>query len=165
MKKISIIVAIAENWAIGKNNDLLWHISGDLKRFKKLTEGNYVIMGKKTFFSLPAGPLKNRTNIVISDVKDEQFEGCVMAYSIEEAIEKCNADCENFIIGGGMVYSQFLPYANKLYLTRVHKNFDADIFFPEIDFAKWELIHKEDISEDQQNEFSYSYETYERKND
>ncbi|MFC2129115.1 dihydrofolate reductase, partial [Bacteroidota bacterium] len=132
-------------------------------RFKKLTEGKYVIMGKKTFQSLPGGPLKNRTNIVISDNVREEFEGCVMAYSIEETLEKAHPIDENFIIGGGMVYTQFLPYTNKLYLTRVHKEFEADIYFPEIDFSGWELIDRKEVSDDKQNEFFYTYETYERK--
>lgn len=160
---ISIIVAIAENNAIGKNNELLWHISKDLKRFKLLTEGHYVVMGKKTYFSLPFRPLKNRTNLVITDVPGEEIEGCLMAYSIEDAIEKMDPENENFIIGGGSVYRQFLPYANKLYLTRIHKDFDADTFFPEISLEDWELMEKEDVTDDEQNNFTYSFETFNRK--
>src|SRR5664279_2884229 len=102
-KKISIIVAVAQNNAIGKDNKLLWHISEDLKRFKRLTSGNTVVMGKNTFYSLPIRPLPNRTNIVITDVPGETIEGCVMAYSIEDAIEKCESVNENFIIGGGSI--------------------------------------------------------------
>ncbi|HDO26812.1 MAG TPA: dihydrofolate reductase, partial [Bacteroidetes bacterium] len=117
--QISIIVAIASNNAIGKNNDLLWHISKDLQRFKKLTDGHFIVMGKKTYFSLPKRPLPNRTNMVITDVPGEQIDGCLMAWSIEDAIEKMDPEKENFIIGGGSIYRQFLPYANKLYLTRV----------------------------------------------
>jgi dihydrofolate reductase len=138
MKPISIIVAIAQNYAIGMNNDLLWHISEDLKRFKQLTSGHTVVMGKRTYYSLPFRPLKNRTNIVITDIEGEEIDGCVMAYSIENAIEKMDSDKENFIIGGGSVYRQFIPYAQKIYLTIVHKDFEADTFFPEIDFSQYQ---------------------------
>ena len=161
--QISIIVAIASNNAIGKNNDLLWHISKDLQRFKKLTDGHFIVMGKKTYFSLPKRPLPNRTNMVITDVPGEQIDGCLMAWSIEDAIEKMDPEKENFIIGGGSIYRQFLPYANKLYLTRVHKEFDADTFFPGISLDEWELTEKENMTNDEQNDFAYSFETYKRK--
>jgi dihydrofolate reductase len=163
LKKISIIVAVAQNNAIGKDNKLLWHISEDLKRFKRLTSGNTIVMGKNTFYSLPVRPLPNRTNIVITDVPGETIEGCVMAYSIEEAVEKCHDTNENFIIGGGSVYRQFLPIANKLYLTKVNKDFEADCFFPEINTEDWKLISKEDCEQDGQNDFSYSYLIFEKK--
>ena len=160
---ISIIVAIASNYAIGKDNDLLWHISRDLKRFKELTDGHYIVMGKKTYFSLPKRPLPNRTNMVITDVPGEQIDDCLMAYSIEDAISKMDQEGENFIIGGGSIYRQFMPYADKLYITRVHKDFDADTFFPEISLDEWKLIEKEEVNDDPQNDFTYSFETYERK--
>ena len=137
MKNISIIVAIADDFGIGYKNDLLCHIPGDLPGFKKITTGHTVIMGRNTFLSLPKGALPNRTNIVISDNPEDSFEGCIMANSIEDAINK-GEDGENFIIGGGMIYKQFLPLANKLYLTRVHKTFEADVFFPEINFQDFE---------------------------
>jgi dihydrofolate reductase len=137
MKQISIIVAVAANRAIGKDNDLLWHISEDLKRFKKITQGNQVIMGKKTFESLPKAPLPNRTNVVITDDRNDHFEGCVTVYSIEEAIDLCSEESESFIIGGGTIYKQFLPYASKLYITKVHRDFDADTFFPEYSFLTY----------------------------
>lgn len=162
-KKISIIVAIAENYAIGKNNDLLWHISNDLKRFKRLTRNHCVVMGKRTYYSLPTRPLPNRTNIVITDVPGEQIDQCVMAYSIEDAMEKMDAEHENFIIGGGSVYRQFMPLAHKLYITRVHKNFDADTFFPEISDRQWRLVQKQEVDDDPQNDFRYTFEIYERK--
>jgi dihydrofolate reductase len=159
---ISIIVAIAENMAIGKNNDLLWHIPADLKRFKSITSGHPVIMGKRTWESLPRRPLPNRRNIVITDIPGEQIEGCEMAYSIDEAIDRCKPEEENFIIGGASVYRQFLPHADRLYLTLVQKSYDADVFFPEIDFTKWKLISREDFPADENNDFSYSNETYSR---
>jgi dihydrofolate reductase len=160
---ISIIVAIASNNAIGKDNDLLWHISNDLKRFKELTNGHYIVMGKKTYFSLPKRPLPNRTNMVITDVPGEQIDDCLMAYSIEDAISKMDQEGENFIIGGGSIYKQFMPHADKLYITRVHKDFDADTFFPEISLDEWKLIEKYEVKDDPQNDFTYSFETYERK--
>lgn len=159
---ISIIVAIAENYAIGKNNDLLWHIPEDLKRFKRITSGHKIIMGKRTYESLPYHPLKNRTNIVISDIPGDRYEGCVMAYSIEEAMEHCLPDEECFIIGGGMVYRQFLPLADKLYITWVDKAFEADIYFPEIDPDTWEETEREE-GDGEGLDFTYSFVTYERK--
>lgn len=160
---ISIIVAIAENNAIGKNNELLWHISRDLKRFKGLTHGHYIVMGKKTYFSLPKRPLPNRTNMVITDVPGEQIDDCLMAYSIEDAINKMDTENENFIIGGGSIYRQFLPHTDKLYITRVHKDFEADTFFPEVSLDKWKLMEKEDVTDDPQNDFDYTFEIYTRK--
>ncbi|MCX6268103.1 MAG: dihydrofolate reductase [Bacteroidetes bacterium] len=159
---ISIIVAIAENMAIGKNNDLLWHIPADLKRFKRITSGHPVIMGKRTWDSLPRRPLPNRRNIVITDIRGEQIEGCEMAYSIPDAMALCSPDEENFVIGGASVYQQFLPLANRLYLTFVHQPFEADVFFPEIDFSQWKRISKEDFEPDEVNDFSYSNETFDR---
>lgn len=161
-KQISIIVAAASNNAIGKNNDLLWHISKDLKRFKDLTQGNYIVMGKKTYFSLPKRPLPNRTSLIITDVEGEEIDGCLMAYSIEDAIEKMDSGKENFVIGGGSIYAQFLKHATKIYLTRVNKEFDADTFFPEISLQAWKLEEKVEVTNDPQNDFIYSFETYVR---
>ena len=159
---ISIIVAIAENNAIGKDNDLLWHIPSDLKRFKKITSGHTVIMGRRTFESLPRRPLPNRRNIVITDIRDEMFEGCEMAYSIDEALAKCESPEENFVIGGASVYRQFLRYADRLYLTLVKKSYDGDVFFPEIDFSQWRLSSSEVFPPDETRDFSYANEIYER---
>jgi dihydrofolate reductase len=160
---ISIIVAIAHNNAIGKDNDLLWHISDDLKRFKKITTGHKIIMGKNTFLSLPIRPLPNRTSIVITDDPTDNYEGCIMAYSIEDAMSKCEQNEECFIIGGGSVYSQFLPLAEKLYLTKVDRNYEADTFFPEIKEDEWELIEKEDHIDAENNSLPFSFQTYIRK--
>ncbi len=155
-KNISIIVAIAENFAIGKNNDLLFHLPNDLKRFKQITTGKPVIMGRNTFLSLPGGPLKNRRNIVISDIPSDFFESCEMTDTIQGALELVKNENEAFIIGGGMIYRQFYPLAGKLYLTLVHKPFDADTYFPEIDFSKWIEINRENCF-DEKNNFNYSY--------
>jgi dihydrofolate reductase len=163
MKHISIIVAIARNLAIGKNNDLLWHIPEDLKRFKKLTTGHTIIMGKRTFESLPTKPLPNRRSIVITDIPGEVIPGCIMAYSIEDALALCDPDNENFIIGGGSVYRQFMPHADRLYLTIVHKDYDADIFYPEINFDEWIERDREDCNAMDTLGFDYSYLTLDRK--
>lgn len=160
MKLISIIVAIAQNNAIGKDNQLLWHIPADLKRFKKLTTGHTIVMGKRTFESLPLRPLPNRRSIVITDIAGENIDGCIMAYSIDDAIEKMDNEKENFIIGGGSVYRQFLPLAQQLYLTIVQKDFEADTFFDEIDFNDWEIIEKEEFPNE---EIPYYYVNLKRK--
>lgn len=162
LPNISIIVAIAENRAIGKDNKLLWHISEDLKRFKQLTTGHTLIMGRNTFLSLPNGALPNRRHIVISDVKDEHFEGCEMASSIKSAVSMAGSAEECFVIGGGMVYKQFLPMAGKLYLTTVHQSFEADTFFPEIDFSQWKEISGERVEAGEKNEFAHTYTEYHR---
>jgi dihydrofolate reductase len=164
MKNISIIVAVAKNNAIGKDNKLLCHLSEDLKRFKKLTSGFMVIMGKNTYFSLPNRPLPNRRNMVITDIAGEQIDNCVMAYSIEDAISKMDAEKENFIIGGASIYRQFLPHADKLYITWIHQEFEADTFFPEVKETEWEIISKEDFNNtDEINPYPYSYVIYNRK--
>ena len=162
MKKISIIVAIARNYAIGKDNKLLWHISADMKRFKKITEGHQVIMGKLTYESLPVRPLPNRKNIVISDNLQDSFEGCTTVHSIQEAIDLCSEEEESFIIGGGSVYRQFLPLCNKLYLTLIEKDFDADTFFPELNLSQWHLIEREEHGPDEKNDFAYSFVIFEK---
>lgn len=149
MKPISIIVAIAKNYAIGKDNQLLWHIPADLKRFKQLTTGHTIVMGKRTYYSLPIRPLPNRRSIVITDIEGEEIEGCVMAYSIQDAINKMDDEKENFIIGGGSVYSQFLPIARQLYLTVVEKEFEADTFFTEINYNEWEITEREDHTDEE----------------
>jgi len=165
MKTFSIIVAVAENNAIGKNNKLLWHIPDDLKRFKRLTTGHPVIMGKSTYLSLPIRPLPNRTNIILTDVPGEQIDGCVMAYSINEAIQKCPDGQECFVMGGGSVYRQFINLANKLYITYVHQVFDADTFFPEIQKDEWTLVEEEKHKPEGNIPFSFTYTVYERKSD
>lgn len=152
---ISIIVAVAENFAIGKDNDLLFHLPGDLKRFKEITTGHTLIMGRNTLLSLPKWPLPNRRHIVITDRKNDYFEGCETVFSLDQALDKVENEEEAFVIGGGMVYRQFYPIAKKLYLTLVHKTFDADTFFPEINFNEWAEVNREDIY-DAKNDFNYS---------
>ena len=159
---ISIIVAIAQNNAIGKDNDLLCHIPEDLKRFKKITTGHKIIMGKRTYLSLPFRPLKNRENIVITDDNSDVFEGCTVVYSLTEALSKCNPEEESFIIGGASVYRQLLPQTDRLYITWIHKDFKGDVFFPELDFKDWKVVSTEDFPDDGVLGFGYSYVVYDR---
>ena len=161
---ISIIVAASEDWGIGKDNELLWHISEDLKRFKKLTFGNTVIMGKKTWESLPRRPLPGRKNIVLTDDPQEVIDSSITAYSIKDALSKCEKKEEIFIIGGGSIYRQFMPIADRLYITHVHKIAPADIYFPEIDLNIWEITEKEEFKNGENDSIPYTYTIYERRN-
>jgi dihydrofolate reductase len=160
---ISIIVAVSEELGIGKDNDLLWHLPEDMKRFKKLTMGNTVIMGRRTWESLPKKPLSGRRNIVITDIPGETFDGAESAVSINDAVSKCKKDEEAFIIGGGSIYRQFMPLADKLYITHVHKKRPADIFFPAIDPKIWKVSEKEEFNPIDPEGIPYTYVIYERK--
>lgn len=160
---VSIIVAVSDDWGIGKDNELLWNISEDLKRFKRLTTGKSIIMGKKTWESLPRKPLPNRRNIVLTDVPSECIDCSITAYSIEDALGKCPDNEEVFIIGGGSVYRQFMTIADRLYITHVHRNSPADVYFPSIDPGIWKVVSKEDFPESEINPVPYTYVIYERK--
>ena len=140
---ISIIVAMDINRGIGYNGDLLTFIPGDLPRFKKITSGHTVIMGRKTFDSLPKGPLPNRRNIVISRNKILKIDGATVVSSLDEALELCSSSNEAFIIGGGEIYSQAINRVDKLYITHIEKEFKADTFFPEIP-SKFKVIKTEE---------------------
>ena len=161
-KTLSIIVAVAENNGIGNENKLLTHISADLKRFKEITKGHTIVMGRNTWFSLPNRPLPNRVNIVITNDSNETFEGAVTVYSIDEAIKKCPENEESFIIGGAMVYEQFFPLANRLYLTKIHKVFTADTFFPEVKETEWKELKRVRIGDDNKAGLEYSFIDLER---
>ena len=158
---ISIIVAISENYAIGKKGDLLCHLPADLKHFKTITSGHTVMMGERTFLSLPKHPLPNRRNIVLTDVKGKTFEGAETVYSIEDLILKIEESEEAFVIGGGMVYRQMMDRADKLYITHIHHSWpDADTFFPEIDPTIWKQMSAERHSADVNNPFGYTFAEY-----
>lgn len=161
---ISIIVAVSDDWGIGKENELLWHISEDLKRFKRLTTGKTVVMGKRTWESLPKRPLPGRMNVVLTDIPGENIDGAVMAYSIDDVISKYGKDEEVFIIGGGSVYRQFMLVADRLYITHVHKNSSADVYFPVIDLNVWKVVEKEEFPSSELNSIPYTYTIYERGN-
>lgn len=147
---------MAANQAIGKGNNLLFHLSDDLKRFKTITSGHTIIMGRKTLLSLPKWPLPNRRHIVLTSDRKQEFPGCEKASSVKEVLQKVKDEKEAFVIGGGSVYRQFYPVAGKLYLTLVHKEFDADTFFPEIAFSDWDQVSRED-HHDKKNNFDYSF--------
>jgi dihydrofolate reductase len=157
-----IIVAVANNNAIGKDNQLLCHLPGDLKHFKEITSGHTIIMGKNTFLSLPKGALPHRRNIVLS-FDDEAFPGCETARSIEEALKMCSQEEKVFFIGGASIYKQTYPLVDKLYLTFVHHTFEADTFFPEINYDEWEKTFSEHHPADKAGDYSYTYENYSRK--
>ncbi|MCV9931490.1 dihydrofolate reductase [Flavobacterium sp. LS1R47] len=156
---IIMIAAVAENNALGKNNEMIWHLSNDFKRFKALTTGHHIIMGRKTFESFPK-PLPNRTHIVITRQENYQPEGCIVVKSIEEAIAKCPKDEDSFIIGGGEIYNLGMPFADILEITRVHHSFEADAFFPEINKKEWQLAEVEPNKRDEKHLYDYTYETY-----
>ena len=166
---ISIIVAIAENYAIGKKGDLLCHMPADLKHFKAITSGHTVMMGERTFLSLPKHPLPNRRNIVLTDVPGKTFEGAETVYSIDEMVKRLQVTGdglqeEAFVIGGGMVYRQMMPRADKLYITHIHHSWeDADTFFPEIKAEEWQLLGATHYPADENNPYPYTFAEYGRR--
>lgn len=163
VNNLTIIVAAGENNEIGKNNDLIWQLRDDLKRFKALTSGHHIIMGRKTFESFPK-PLPNRTHIVISRQLDYQVpEGVLVVNNLEDAVALAKNDAQPFIIGGGEIYKLAMPYASKIELTRVHSNFDADTYFPKIDMTQWKETANTFHKKDENHEFEFSFLTFERK--
>lgn len=153
---ISLIVAIDENKAIGKDNQLLWHLPNDLKFFKKTTSGHTVIMGRKTYDSI-GKPLPNRRNIVISRNKDLKIEGVEAYTSLAAALENSVSEEEVFIIGGAEIYKQALPLTDKIYLTQVYHKFDADTYLENLDLSEWSVAEKEDYSKDDKHLYDYSF--------
>lgn len=160
---ITLIAAAAENNALGKDNQMVWHLPDDFKHFKKLTSGHHIIMGRKTLESMN-GPLPNRTNIIITRKEDYTYRGCTIVHSLEEALKTCPQDEEVFVIGGGEIYKQALDVADKIELTRVHTTIDdADTFFPEIDKEKWQLTEEKYHPKDEKHKFDFTYKTYNKK--
>jgi len=159
---IILIAAVAENNALGKNNDLLWHLPLDFKRFKEITSGHHIIMGRKTFESFPK-PLPNRTHVIITRQKDFEYEGCIVAQDLEKALAICPKNEDLFIIGGGEIYAQSIHLADQLDITRVHHSFDADVYFPEIDPVIWELTSETFNQKDEKHHFDYTFQKYTRK--
>ncbi|MBA5629374.1 dihydrofolate reductase [Moheibacter lacus] len=161
---ITIIVAKAENNVIGNENQLIWHLSSDLKRFKSLTSGHPILMGRKTYESI-GKPLPNRTNIVITRNEEWKEVGVFTSNSLEEAIKKAKEfDDEIFILGGGNIYKQSMKFADFLEITEVHQEFEGDTRFPEIDEKIWKEVSRERFEKDEKNEFDYSFVRYERRN-
>jgi dihydrofolate reductase len=161
---ISIISALAKNRAIGKKNDLPWHLPADLKHFKETTTGKTIVMGLNTFKSIGSRPLPNRKNIVLSsDSESKVPEGVVLVNSLESVLEMTKDEKEVMICGGAMVYQQFLPLADRLYLTYIDHDFEGDIFFPEFDMQSWQEVSREDHQPDEKNLYPYSFVILERK--
>ncbi len=160
---VILIAAAAENNALGKDNDLLWHLPNDFKRFKKITSGYPIIMGRKTFESLP-GILPKRTHIIITRQNNYFKEGCLIANSLKEAIALANNSAKIFVIGGGEIYKQSMEIADCIELTRIHADFEADTFFPEIDETQWELVDKQFQEKDERHSYSFSFLTYKKRN-
>ncbi len=160
MKK-SIIVAIADNNVIGKDNDLIWHISEDLKRFKKLTEHHTVVMGRNTYFSLPFRPLKNRRNIVVSRTLVD-VEGVEVVDSIDKAFNLVADEQEVFVMGGASIYEQVIDVADRIYLTVVKKTFEGDTYFPKIDESKWSCVEESEVIFDDNEKVEFYYQILDR---
>ena len=156
---IIMIAAASENNALGKNNELVWHLPNDFKRFKSLTSGNHIIMGRKTFESFPK-PLPNRTHIVISRQENYKPEGCIVVKNLAEAFAICPKNEDLYIIGGGEIYKLALEFSDKIEITRVHENFEADTFFPEIDTQNWKLDFEEFHSKDEKHKYDFTFQTY-----
>jgi len=158
---IIMIAAVAENFALGKDNELVWHLPDDFKRFKQLTTNHYIIMGRKTFESFPK-PLPNRTHVIITRQKDYTAEGCLVVANLADALALIPKDENAFVIGGGEIYALALPYTDVIELTKVHARFEADTFFPEIDSKQWKLVSEEYHPKDEKHLFDFTYETYRR---
>ncbi len=157
-----LIAAVAENNALGKNNDLLWHLPNDFKRFKEITSRHYIIMGRKTFESFPK-PLPNRTHVIITRQKDYVHEGCIVVQDLENAIAVCPKNETLFVIGGGEIYAQSILLADQLDITRVHHSFEADVYFPEIDTEVWELVSEAFNPKDEKHLYDFTFQTFVRK--
>ena len=161
---LSIIVAVAKNNVIGKDNKLIWHLPEDLKRFKRITTGHTIIMGRKTFESL-GRVLPNRTHIVLS--KDTDFkvqdENVQVINDISLLGEYISSEEENFVIGGASIYKLLMPYTNKMYITKINKEFEGDVFFPEIEEKDWKVVETQKGLTDEKNVYDYEYVTYVRK--
>ena len=164
MNHLAMIVAASENNVIGVDGDLPWHLSADLKRFKKLTMGHHMIMGRKTFDSIGV-LLPGRQTVIVTRQTDFQFEGATVVHSIEAAIEHVR-DCDDplpFVVGGAEIYRLAMPSVTELFLTRVHASIEGDTYLPEIDEQKWEQTENDRHSADDRNEFDYSFEHWVRK--
>ncbi len=159
--KLSLIVAMAANRTIGINNQMPWHLSADLKKFKKITMGQPIIMGRKTFESI-GRPLPGRKNIIISHNPDYQQQGCLVFNDLDSALQSCAESNEVFVIGGATLYAATLVRADRLYITEIQQTFDGDTWFPEIEQEQWQEVAREDINDDNSVDFNYSFIVYEK---
>jgi len=160
---VTLIAAASENNVIGKDNKLIWHLSDDLKHFKELTKGHFVIMGRKTFESMPKA-LPNRTNVVITRKLDYKAENAIVVNSLDQALKHAENDSQPFIIGGGEIYKLAIEDADRIELTRVHTSIEGDAFFPEINYNLWEEVSSEKRFKDDKNEYDYTFYRYDKKN-
>jgi dihydrofolate reductase len=158
---VTAVVAIAENRAIGKDNELLWHLPKDLKHFKEITKGHTIIMGRKTFDSI-GKPLPHRRNIVITRSKDLEIEGAEVANAVEEALALCMDENEVFIVGGADIYKLAMPSTDRIYLTTVHESYEGDAYFPEIDYTIWKEVASERHEPDEKHAVAFTFSTLER---
>jgi dihydrofolate reductase len=162
--KLSLLLAVSENNVIGRDNKLPWHLPDDLKYFKNLTWGMPILMGRKTFDSI-GKPLPGRKSIVVTRNRDWQHEGVEIVYSINDAVNKAGnfGAKEIFVIGGAEIFSEALPAANKIYLTRIHQEFEGDVFFSPINHHEWRLISSRFCTADEKNAYDHTYQVWERK--
>lgn len=158
----TIIAAIAANNALGKDNDLIWHLPADLIRFRKRTTGHHIIMGRNTYESI-GKPLPNRTTVIITRNQQYKAPGCVVVHSMQEALAIAKNDAQPFIIGGAQIYEEAILFADQLDITEVHAEFEADVFFPVIDGNLWKETKRETFSSDEKNHYKYSFVSYVRK--
>lgn len=158
----TIIAAIANKNALGKDNDLIWHLPADLIRFRKTTTGHHIIMGRNTYESI-GKPLPNRTTLIITRNTEYKAAGCIVVNSIEAALEIAKDDTSPFIIGGAQIYKEAINLVDKLDITEVHHTFEADVYFPEIDLSIWKETAREKFEADEKNKFSYSFVSYSRR--
>lgn len=164
MSTVSIVVAVSKNNAIGRNNELIYWLPNDLKRFKAITSGHTIIMGRRTFESLPKGALPNRRNIVLSSQPNIEFAGAEKFATLQDAIQACQDEEEVFIIGGASVYQQAISLCDKIYLTLIEdETKDADAFFPVIEETEWKKIGSEAHSMDEKHHYPYIFIDYERR--
>jgi dihydrofolate reductase len=154
--KIALIVAMGENRVIGVDNRMPWHLSKDLKRFRKITMGKPILMGRKTHEAI-GKPLPGRENIVLSSDTDYRAEGCTLVHSVAEALAAARDAPELMVIGGADLYREFLPMAERLYLTMIHQSFDGDTFFPEVNWSDWREVEREDVVEDEPSGPTFSF--------
>ena len=161
-QEITMIAAVSEDNGLGLDNKLVWHIPRDLKHFKDLTHGHCIIMGRKTFESLPKA-LPNRKNIVLSTRKNITYNDAIVVNSIEKALELAKHDPKPYIVGGGEIYELFMNYSSYIELTRIHHKFKSDTFFPKINLNKWEVVKRHDIKKSELENYNYSFLTYKKK--
>jgi dihydrofolate reductase len=162
VSRLSILVAMAQNRTIGINNTLPWRCPEDLKRFKALTMGHHMVMGRKTFDSI-GKPLPGRTTVVVTRNRNLKIDGCLILHSLEEALAACRGDAEIFVVGGAELYKQALPMADTLYITEIRQEVEGDAYFPEFDKAQWQETSREKRRQETPQPLEYDFVTYQRK--